>query len=425
MAAKSPRRWGIRNAGLMLFRALLDRLLGTNDSYMDDDAPPQSRMSLSRVPNLMNVILRLLSAPFEQDSSDGAITEGVFPALQLLQRAPAPEDRLEEMKNAVVRLTQSPHWHIRDKAARTFATLIPSKGHLKALVELLEQPPRHQDALHGALLSARYLVSRPVARDGQISAQILEIVKESAHACYVQNPCPYTQAAYIDLQKAVLSQAWSSAQRGNEENSPVSTDGFLSPTTELANIIKAQADDWPAGALLRKSLAQTCLYEDSIDRRGLDVLVELASCDVDACLAALEEALTLLKSSASLVNTKGMAVLRVCTKLLGGQYSDPAIEDAARRVLVVLMNSNAGLDRKAIIPYDASVASFHAGHSPLTSDSAMILNGVLLEERLQSINLSDNVLVADLAAWVSALQDAAREERVRIFPYRHTSFYLR
>lgn len=149
-------RWAIRNSGLMLFRALLDRLLGTNEAYANIDSAPQSRLSFAAVPNLMGVIHDLISPPL--DTTEDMLTEGVFPALQLLQRTPPPADHVPEIQNAVRRLTESSQWHIRDKAAQTYAIMTPASNRTKEACRFIEARSDHINAVHGALLSARYIL---------------------------------------------------------------------------------------------------------------------------------------------------------------------------------------------------------------------------------------------------------------------------
>lgn len=146
----------------MLFRALIDRLLGTNDAYDEDDAPTQAALSHLEIPNLMNVIIRLLSPEISahglQASSKG--TEAVFPALQLLQRAMPPADRLPEVMKAVLQLTESPQWHVRDKAARTYALLAQFREPPREIERSLVPTSSSQNSLHGSLLCAKYIFQK-------------------------------------------------------------------------------------------------------------------------------------------------------------------------------------------------------------------------------------------------------------------------
>ena len=44
--------WAVRNCGLMLFRAIIDRLLGTSDAHLDDDFAHHKRISVQHFPQL-------------------------------------------------------------------------------------------------------------------------------------------------------------------------------------------------------------------------------------------------------------------------------------------------------------------------------------------------------------------------------------
>jgi hypothetical protein len=147
--------WAVRNCGLMLFRAVIDRLLGTNDAHPEDVVVVQKRISAEQHPALLDVLLGLLP------SSDVASTryEGVFPALSLLQHTQIPASRLEETKSAVAGLTGSASWHVRDKAARTLASLVGVEDVHDQLKLILRPGLIGQNHLHGSLLTAKYITS--------------------------------------------------------------------------------------------------------------------------------------------------------------------------------------------------------------------------------------------------------------------------
>lgn len=182
----------------MLFRALLDRLLGTNDSYVNVDAAPQSRLSFAAVPNLIGVVLRLLSPPV--DSMQDLQTEGVFPALQLLQRTPPPQDMLDEVRQAVLNLTTSPQWHIRDKAAATYALLVSPSARLETTTQLICGAQNNLNGTHGALVCARYIMGRCGTSLPPIDIEtFLASLRETAELIYHSSDCPFTRAAFVDL----------------------------------------------------------------------------------------------------------------------------------------------------------------------------------------------------------------------------------
>jgi|ERR1700761_820112 len=156
--------WAIRNCGLMLFRALFERLLGNSEQA---DLPKgaetsMSRLSWSAIPGLETAMFELLYSPVTDVYSPAAVVESVFPALNMLQKIPPPDTLRQKAVKIIAKLLQSSHWHVRDMAARTYSGLI-LEGNLPTTVgELLEdcQSLETQNKVHGHLLCARYLIKR-------------------------------------------------------------------------------------------------------------------------------------------------------------------------------------------------------------------------------------------------------------------------
>ncbi|EME84523.1 uncharacterized protein MYCFIDRAFT_214770 [Pseudocercospora fijiensis CIRAD86] len=149
--------WAIRNCGLMLFRAVIDRLLGTSAAYLEGDSQIRKRISVEQHPQLLDVIIGLLNAPFQ----DRILRyEGVFPALEMLQLARVPKERLEVAKVAVKALTGVSSWHVRDKAARTLASMETISAVSQYLGDAAASNTLGENAVHGILLVAGYALQR-------------------------------------------------------------------------------------------------------------------------------------------------------------------------------------------------------------------------------------------------------------------------
>ena len=161
--------WPIRNCGLMLFKALLDRLLGSSDTQKWKEQKPAkiSSLSYSNYPNLLEIIAKLLAprdsrgrsvVEVHKNMSTSIIraTEGVFPALQILQQAPPPEANRETIRGLILRLTRSPHWHVRDMAARTFASGLRQTECVRVIRNMLSSRDKRQNSFHGLLLCVKY-----------------------------------------------------------------------------------------------------------------------------------------------------------------------------------------------------------------------------------------------------------------------------
>ncbi|KAM0716200.1 hypothetical protein Q7P37_007645 [Cladosporium fusiforme] len=280
LAADSLRSeaWAIRNCGLMLFRAVIDRLLGTNDAYLEDEVATKRRVDFEQHQDLLELVIGLLStAPTSSLPGEGARNEGVFPALQLLQRAQMPEVKRMEVQTAVFALTGSPSWHVRDKAARTFVSFVPVDTTASVLEQLLTARPNDHNALHGSLFCALHIIRRLRAKIIPLSASVPEYSRLSsiadrckqlvvaAEGLRLDESCLYTSIAFVDVEIAVQSldavlhnrhevpatagQGFTPgstiALEGDHASSPSPTIGRLGETEIMKSIShQTEADQW-------------------------------------------------------------------------------------------------------------------------------------------------------------------------------------
>jgi hypothetical protein len=157
--------WAIRNCGLMLFRALIDRLIGSTDSQnLDEEGESKTaRISYNDYPNLLGIVIGFLTPDLSSSVSTEAALESVFPALKIIQRMPPPADQQKSIRALIFKLCESPHWHVRDMAARTFARLVQDAEVINVLNEIIPHTLSHQNHIHGRLLCVSYLVE-PILR---------------------------------------------------------------------------------------------------------------------------------------------------------------------------------------------------------------------------------------------------------------------
>lgn len=176
----------------MLFRALLDRLFGSSDSQnWSEQEQPTARFSYDNHPSLLDVLVKLLepdrslgdmnhqlSTPKRIEHSSSIVVESVFPAMQILQRAPPPADRRLGIRELVLHLIESPHWHVRDMAARTFSRLVDASQSVSTISALIDRTShRGHNALHGRLLCVLYMVTAQL-RDGHIGMSYGQVTDE-------------------------------------------------------------------------------------------------------------------------------------------------------------------------------------------------------------------------------------------------------
>jgi hypothetical protein len=158
--------WAIRNCGLMLFRALIDRLLGNNDYNSSIQTTNVSRMSWTSTRGLEKSMFNLLDKPVTNMYSPAEAVESVFPALNIIQRVPPPESLRPKIRDIVLRLSQSSHWHVRDMAARTYSGLISGNDTYHTIHTLLHEciDMKSQNKLHGRLLCIYYLLKHKASQ---------------------------------------------------------------------------------------------------------------------------------------------------------------------------------------------------------------------------------------------------------------------
>jgi|SRR5690242_15089771 len=161
----------------MLFKALIERLLGSSEAqdWKEQDRAKTSRFSYDNYPSLLGILSDLLdpAGPIKQtleSSAEGSNpfdlhgAEGVFPALQILRQARPPVKELGPIRASVQKLLSSPHWHMRDMAARTVVSLLPAHELYDAAFDMLREDYETANTRHGVLLAVKYMM-RKLAND--------------------------------------------------------------------------------------------------------------------------------------------------------------------------------------------------------------------------------------------------------------------
>lgn len=156
----------------MLFKALADRLFGTNESRNKDtkENSKTTKFLYNKHPNLPELLKNLLrqptvlSSPTEPDDQGVSTVPGlgppeaVFPAMDIIRRAGLPRANDAELRESILFYMGSEIWHVRDMAARTFCSLVKRERFVEEVSYLINLPWVSNNALHGQLLCARYLL---------------------------------------------------------------------------------------------------------------------------------------------------------------------------------------------------------------------------------------------------------------------------
>jgi hypothetical protein len=150
----------------MLFKGLVERLLGS-----DPEGP--LKQSIESTPNS--------SSPLDLHGA-----EGVFPALQILRQARPPKENLSHIIISVEKLLASPHWHLRDMAARTIVSLRSTHELSDSVVQLLSAGRGTHNLQHGTLLAVKYSLRKLLA----------DIESLGEFELSMHRHCPTISAAY-------------------------------------------------------------------------------------------------------------------------------------------------------------------------------------------------------------------------------------
>jgi len=165
--------WPIRNCSLMLFKGLIERLLGSDEAqdWKERDRAKTSRFSYDDFPSLVSILTELLNpeGPLKQSMENTPTSsspldlhgaEGVLPALQILRQARPPDELLGPIIASVEKLLASPHWHLRDMAARTIVSLRSTKELSDSALQLLRVGRGTHNFQHGTLLTVKYTLRK-------------------------------------------------------------------------------------------------------------------------------------------------------------------------------------------------------------------------------------------------------------------------
>ncbi|KAF1925672.1 uncharacterized protein M421DRAFT_423501 [Didymella exigua CBS 183.55] len=361
--------WPIRNCSLMLFKALIERLLGSSEAqdWKEQDRAKTSRFSYDNYPTLLSILSELLdpSGPLKQtlehtsESSNpfdlhGA--EGVFPALQILRQARPPINELGPIRTSVEKLLASPHWHMRDMAARTVVSLLPSHEMYGAAFKRLGVHHSSANTRHGVLLAVKYMVRKLVndqlnlGTSSQSIEDLLLQLLNSVDRWFTHNACPLIDTVFFDI---VSTCGLAILQRQGSESVLVAWTQLTSaidigPEYELG--VGAESDS----PLRTEALARLFIIDRTIVRTESlgtivsqdyqsigDALELLAAEDPDTCRAALEMLETIIERTAFDAPKKPMSLLMAHIHRVVLNAADPEVTSNAQRILAEALDGNA------------------------------------------------------------------------------------
>ncbi|KAH7558690.1 hypothetical protein BM1_04827 [Bipolaris maydis] len=313
--------WPLRNCSLMLFKALIERLLGSDEAqdWKERDRAKTSRFSYDNYPSLVTILLDLLKPNGNRKIMDTPETgsspldlhgaEGVFPALQILRQARPPPEYISKMQELVKELIPSPHWHMRDMAARTYVSLCSPNEGAEALGLILDNAPASHNGQHGTLLVVKYLLKKMLRNSSQFTldcfASVMQQVCRNAHIWYASSNCLFVKSAFLD----VVGLCGMNILRQANAVSVLDSWADLAGSVSIGPEFNIGPSEYHGDDLFRSSLAQVFIIDRVIMREtslGImvsdeyqnigDALMLLAAQDPDTCLTALRTLDTIMKS---------------------------------------------------------------------------------------------------------------------------------
>jgi len=433
--------WAIRNCGLMLFRAVTDRLFGTNEAAFENDNQNLKTLSIQNHPQLFDIVLSLLATAQPADASDGVVSgryEGVFPALRLLQRLQVPAARLTEVRAYVFALTTSPVWHVRDKAAFSYVSLVSNEEVLQGLQGLLETDLSSQNALHGALSSAKYLIAKlagnrnPTASthismafrsSGSMSCMTLVelcwiMLIDAAGPLYDTNRCPITKKAYLEVCTECMEMLQhpldTAPVHAEQTGSSLSGGAYYSRRLPFLDDVEFSTSSNDTNqALLRPTLARMYALHISFAQpkvepaRYTTILENLASVDPDACIEFLATMRTQWRSghaSLSDIATMIESIDRILRSDNGGVRIRCELLQTLLDILPDIDPGHPMLSETATAWSSAPMISKYSNQS--YADLALELQAMCIEIRMHTKQLSSADPLHALQSWVAICEMA-------------------
>ncbi|EGX54281.1 hypothetical protein AOL_s00004g314 [Orbilia oligospora ATCC 24927] len=200
--------WAVRNCGIMLYTAIVNRIFPKDGSMQVFKA----ERFFQRYSGLDTVFLETLSDGF-QDLSDHRLIEAVYPALDVISRLSFQENQESEaFKDLVIRYLECKIWKTREAAAKSILAFTPRENAVESYGEFLlwnfGDYKRDNNVIHGGLCTAREIYERRIFGFGdELQSKIEDITKSAAKHYFEPSNrvSPVNQAHFIQICSIVFS----------------------------------------------------------------------------------------------------------------------------------------------------------------------------------------------------------------------------
>lgn len=202
--------WALRNCGIMLFTALLNRLFGIRRSRNEDRSAFDTKGFFGRYPSAESVLLSGLKGNVEAldrvevDGGAGGLVEMVYPALSLVARleySDGYEGEMAEFVGCVRVAMECRVWKVREMAARAYASLVGGPEWRLVVERLLHEAGSRgtgTNGAHGRLCAVRVLLER-MARRGEDLAVVWAAMDAVFEVLVVESRCAVIKAVSLQI----------------------------------------------------------------------------------------------------------------------------------------------------------------------------------------------------------------------------------
>ncbi|KAK6354794.1 hypothetical protein TWF696_003927 [Orbilia brochopaga] len=422
--------WALRNCGIMLYTAIINRVFPTDGSnrIVESDKFFQKYKGLNRI-----ILIMLSNESWQLD--DHLIVESVYPALDLVSRLtfvekaePKDNDPTASIKDLVIRHLGCKVWKIREAAAKSMVAFTPVGDRALELMEQFilqdfKDDSRDNNLIHGGLCAVREIYEQRLAgAEGEIKQKASRIISDAAELYLTpkNKVSPINQALFIQISRIVLAEDGKMLQ---------------AKIVPFCCYVLVEADGRPpkdfAYSLLRKEIAKTMAVGCPNAACGF------ISFDDPDYGVALSEALT--KTSAKIEIDKSIRGLRVAavqmtadgrsgkTDSLESQHTSEVVSEQEDGITVsnalcdvlkshdweqyrlAASNLLAFSSHKQVIDLSTLAQLASSGSIEPLQESAIILSG-----RNFSLLSMDGVpagkLAAHIEAWIQLLFRAVKDE---------------
>ncbi|KAK6512332.1 hypothetical protein TWF481_001220 [Arthrobotrys musiformis] len=194
--------WAVRNCGIMLYTAIVNRIFPKDGSTQTFKA----ERFFQRYSGLDTVFLETLSDGF-RDLSDHRLIEAVYPALDVISRLSfQSSNQSDALKDLVIRYLECKIWKTREAAAKSILAFTSREGIVESFREFLTWNfggyERDNNVIHGGLCTAREVYEQKIVGVAdELQREIEEITKLAAEEYFAtgNRVSPVNQAHFIQL----------------------------------------------------------------------------------------------------------------------------------------------------------------------------------------------------------------------------------